>query len=110
MLKRGREEGWLRQPITALPTWAQYYGVASNGVEIRALPGFEERGSTVIAKHELGGVDVDPLLVVPKDLIISRRNVELYAKSDRHLRELFEAIGDFGRVRYAAGTMICSKR
>lgn len=41
---------------------------------------------------------MEPLLVVPKELIISRQNIELLAKSDRHLREVLEATGDFGRV------------
>jgi hypothetical protein len=52
----------------------------------------------VIATRELKETGVEPLLVVPKDLIISRENIELLAKADRHLRELLEALGDFGRV------------
>ena len=99
MLKRGRVEGWLTRPINALPRWASFHGVTFNKVEIGPLPGFEDRGSTVIAKSELEGGKVEPLLVVPKELIISRRNIEIHAKSDRHLREILEAIGDFGRVR-----------
>lgn len=98
MIKRGRQEGWLKEPIDALPTWATFHGVKFNGVKIGPLPGFEERGSTVIAARELQGGSVDPLLEVPRDLIISRENIELFARSDRHLREVLEAIGDFGRV------------
>ena len=98
MIRRGRAEGWLRQPIEVLPRWATFHGVAFNGVKIGPLPGFEERGSTVIADHDLEGGKVQPLLVVPKELIISRQNIELLAKSDHHLREVLEAIGDFGRV------------
>lgn len=98
MIRRGRQEGWLKQPIDALPSWATFHGVKLNGVKIGPLPGFEERGSTVIADHVLHGGKVDPLLVVPKDLIISRANIELLAKSDRHLRQILEANGDFGRV------------
>jgi hypothetical protein len=99
MIKRGRQEGWLREPIEALPTWATFHGVKFNHVRIGPLPGFEERGSTVIAARELQGGNAEPLLVVPKDLIISLANVELFSRSDRHLREVLEAIGDFGRVR-----------
>lgn len=98
MIRRGRAEGWLRQPIEALPTWAKFHGVAFNRVKIGPLPGFEERGSTVIADGELEGGNATPLLVVPKDLIISRLNIESFAKSDHHLRELLEALGDFGRT------------
>lgn len=54
----------------------------------------------MIARSQLqGGSSREPLLVVPKELIISRANIELLARSDRHLREVLEAIGDFGRVR-----------
>jgi hypothetical protein len=38
------------------------------------------------------------MLVVPKELIISRQNIELLAKADHHLREILEALGEFGRV------------
>jgi hypothetical protein len=99
MIKRGREEGWLKEPIATLPIWATFHGVKFNDVKIGPLPGFEERGSTVIAARGLQGGSVEPLLVVPKELIISRENIELLARSDRHLREVLEAIGDFGRVR-----------
>ena len=98
MIRSGRANGWLKQPIDTLPTWATFHGVSFNGIKVGPLPGFEERGSTVIADRELEGGKVESLLVVPKELIISRQNIELLAKSDRHLREVLEATGDFGRV------------
>jgi hypothetical protein len=98
MIRTGRANGWLKQPIDTLSTWATFHGVSFNGIKIGPLPGFEERGSTVIADRELEGGKVEPLLVVPKELIISRQNIELFAKADRHLREVLEATGDFGRV------------
>lgn len=98
MIRTGRANGWLKQPIDTLPTWATFHGVSFNGIKISPLPGFEDRGSTVIADRALEGGKAVPLLVVPKELIISRQNIELFAKSDRHLREVLEAIGDFGRV------------
>lgn len=98
MIRTGRANGWLRQPIDTLPTWATFHGVTFNGIGIGPLPGFEDRGSTVIADRAFEGGETEPLLVVPKELIISRQNIELFAKSDRHLRQVLEAIGDFGRV------------
>lgn len=98
MIRTGRTNGWLKQPIDTLPTWATFHGVSFNGIKFGPLPGLEDRGSTVIADRELEGGKVEPLLVVPKELIISRQNIELLAKSDRHLREVLEATGDFGRV------------
>jgi hypothetical protein len=102
MIRRGRQEGWLKEPIDVLPKWAAFNGVKFNGVKIGPLPGYEDRGSTVIADRQLTGGTVESLLVVPKDLIISRANIDLFAKADRHLREVLAAIGDFGRVRQIA--------
>jgi hypothetical protein len=99
MIRRGRTEGWLKESIHILPAWASFNGVKFNAVKVGPLPGYEDRGSTVIADDTLQGGDAEPLLVVPKDLIISRQNIELLAKSDHHLRELLDALGDFGRVR-----------
>ncbi|KZM22075.1 hypothetical protein ST47_g6769 [Ascochyta rabiei] len=102
MIRTGRTKGWLKQPIDTLPTWATFHGVTFNGIKVGPLPGFEDRGSTVIADRELDGGKVEPLLVVPKELIISRQNIELFAKSDHHLREVIEATGDFGRTARGA--------
>jgi hypothetical protein len=98
MIRRGRQEGWLKEPIEALPTWAAFHGVKFNSVKIGPLPEFEDRGSTVIATGTLRGTGTEPLLVVPKDLIISRANIDLFAKVDRHLQQVLDVIGDFGRV------------
>jgi hypothetical protein len=38
------------------------------------------------------------LLGIPSDLILSLETVHNYAKSDRYLREVLEAVGHFGRV------------
>lgn len=100
MFKRGRAEGWLRRPIDALPLWAEFHGVRFNGIKVGSIPGLEDRGSTVIADRDLAGGKEDPLMVVPKDLIISRQNIEIIAKADHHLKEVLDAVGDFGRVSY----------
>ncbi|KAF2798294.1 SET domain-containing protein [Melanomma pulvis-pyrius CBS 109.77] len=102
MFKRGRAEGWLRQPIDALPLWADFHGVRFNGIKVGSIPGLEDRGSTVIADRDLTGGKEDPLMVVPKDLIISRQNIEIIAKADHHLKEVLEAVGDFGRTTRGA--------
>ncbi|KAF1836283.1 SET domain-containing protein [Decorospora gaudefroyi] len=102
MISRGRAGGWLKEPIDVLPKWATFHGVAFNGVKVGPLPGFEERGSTVITDQKIEGGDSEPLLVVPKDLIISRQNINLFAKSDHHLRELLDALGDLGRTTRGA--------
>jgi hypothetical protein len=98
MIRRGRTEGWLKEPINVLPAWATFNGVKFNGVKVGPLPGYENRGSTIIADEKLQGGVAEPMLVVPNELIISRQNIGLLAKSDHHLREVLEALGDFGRV------------
>jgi hypothetical protein len=98
MIRRGRAEGWLKESIEGLPTWASFNSVDFNGIKIGTLPGFEDRGSTIIADRGLASGDEGPLLTVPRELILSRDNIDLVAKSDQHLREVLQALEDFGRV------------
>lgn len=86
-----------RQILTAVSAaqWAQLNNVELNGIEISKLPG--SKGFGIVAKHDIA--DENPILMtVPKDLILSLENVWLYAKSDRHLQEVLNAVGDFARV------------
>lgn len=99
MIRRGRAEGWLKTPVESFPAWAEFQGVAFNDVKIGPLPGFEHRGSTVIATRDLKAGEEDPLIVVPRDLILSLNNIDVFAKADQHLKEVLEALGEFGRVR-----------
>lgn len=98
MIRRGRAEGWLKRPVDALLSWAEFHGVKFNDVKIGPLSGFEHRGSTVIATRELVYGQEEPLIVVPRELILSRDNIDVFAKADQHLRDLLDALGDFGRV------------
>jgi hypothetical protein len=95
MIRRGKAAGWLKEPVEGLPTWATFRGVQFNGIKVGVLPGFEHRGSTVIAESDLASGQA-PLMSVPKDLILSRENIDLIAKSDHHLRELINALEEFG--------------
>lgn len=82
--------------------WAEFHGVRFNSIKVGPLSGFEDRGSTVIADRNLNGGQEEPLMVVPKELILSRQNIELYAKSDAHLRELLDSLGEFARTTRGA--------
>lgn len=88
----------MKRPVSEFPAWAEFNGITFNGVQIGPLPGYEERGSTVIAKRQLTAGQEGALITVPRDLILSRQNIEVFAKADRHLKEVLEALGDFGRV------------
>lgn len=93
-------------PIGMLPAWARFNGVSLSGVAIRRLEADDgaDKGCAVVATEEKGTGDSDSqshpetLIGIPSDLVLSLESVGNYAKADRYLQELLEAIGDFGRV------------
>lgn len=92
-------------PLGSLPAWLKLNGVVSNGVAIRQLSSSEsgtDKGNAIIATAEKTSHESDAqphiLLQVPPDLVLSLDAVHDYAKSDRDLREVLEAVDDFGRV------------
>lgn len=95
MIRRGREQGWLVNDVKTLRTWAQINGASLDGISFGVT---ENHGTGVLADRDLKGGVEGPLMVVPRDLILSRERVELQAKSDRWLREVLDALGEFGRV------------
>ena len=95
MIRRGREQGWLVNNVNSLRTWAQINGVSFDGITFDKV---ENHGTGVLADRDLKGGVEGPLIVVPRDLLLSRERVELQAKSDRWLREVLDALGEFGRV------------
>ena len=93
-----------RESLTAqssLP-WAKLNNVELNGVKISESPETLElsnsKGSGVFATQNKP-VNGAVLMTVPKELILSLDNVWIYAKSDRHLREVLEAVGEYARVQ-----------
>lgn len=100
IIARGRAEGWLKLPVSALPPWGELNDVTFNGISVGLLPGFEQRGSTVIAARDLSAGDAEPLMIIPRDLVLSQEAVRVHAKSDQHLRQVLDALAEFGRVSY----------
>jgi len=99
MIREGKEAGWLQLPVNTLHSWAVLNNATFDGVTFGPLPGFEDHGSTVIAKRRLTGDDTtSPLMIVPRDLVLSKERVHEHAKYDRDFREVLDALGDFGRV------------
>jgi len=99
MIRDGKEQGWLRLSIETLQSWALFNDVSFNGVAVGLQKGREDRGSTVIARQKLTADAANvPLMTVPKDLILSMERVREHEKYDRDLREVMEALGEFGRV------------
>ena len=94
-------------PIETLSAWTRLNGISIDGVTFRKLRTEEgiDKGCAIVAtgekgnqSSETGESDAEALLRVPSDLILSLRLVENHAKSDRYLREVLDAVGDFGRV------------
>ncbi|KAI9845142.1 MAG: hypothetical protein M1837_005027 [Sclerophora amabilis] len=69
--------------------------VKLNGVKF-AFSGDSEqaRGFAAVAERDLSWIDGEPLMIIPRDLILSSQAVEEHAKSDQNLREVLAAVGD----------------
>ena len=84
-----------------IPAWARSNGIVLNGIQLQSIADDDSRkGTGVVAKRE-GLQDADEpsvLMVIPQGLVLSLHLVESYARSDRHLREVLHAVGNFGRV------------
>ncbi|GAB1201796.1 hypothetical protein APSETT445_000388 [Aspergillus pseudonomiae] len=98
-------------PIETLSAWTRLNGISVDGVTFRKLRTEEgiDKGCAIVAtgekgnqSSETGESDAEALLRVPSDLILSLRLVENHAKSDRYLREVLDAVGDFGRITYSS--------
>ena len=82
-------------PIQLLPAWIALNGIQLNGVEIRDL-GSKGRGLVATKKAKEEGIC---FVNVPSSMVLSKDTIWEYAKSDKHLREVLEASGDFAKVR-----------
>ena len=98
MIRRGRAEGWLKLPLSALPTWSAFNDISYRRVKIASRPGYEERGSTVIVETQPEESEDDPLITVPRAMVLSLESVHDHAKFDQDFREVLAAIDEFGRV------------
>ncbi|KAL8896915.1 MAG: hypothetical protein Q9207_007478 [Kuettlingeria erythrocarpa] len=86
-------------PSTALQTWAGLNDVHLNGVRIGQTS--NDRGLGVIATTEsLEGPAI--LMIVPSHLILSLENVWIHAKSDPHLKEVLDAVGEYSQTARGA--------
>ena len=98
MIRRGKAQGWLQLPTEALLPWAMLNDVQFTHV----VPGVAAgRGAGLLASKPLppdAEAEPQPLLTVPRDLILSLERVLEHAKVDQDFREVLESLGEFGRV------------
>lgn len=89
-------------PIDALSAWARLNGVSMSGVAFRRVETEDgtDKGYAIVATkdRETEGPEPDVLLQIPSDLILSLDTVGIHAKSDPYLREVLEAVGEYGTV------------
>lgn len=85
--------------IESLPAWARLNGISVSRIAFKRLQiDGTDKGSAIIAEGRQDSHSKDVLLQIPSDLILSLEAVDTYAKSDRYLREVLEAVGGFGKV------------
>lgn len=91
-------------PLETLPSWAHLNGITTNGVAFQKLAPTDgaDKGTAIVATEERSNANEeaggDVLLSVPADMVLSLQTVENHAKSDRYLREVLDAVGEFGKV------------
>lgn len=80
-------------PLDAFPAWARLNDVVLAGARIRYVQG---KGSGLVADADLGasGDGLNPVLIVPHDLVLSAEAVEEYAKVDQNFKQLLGAAGN----------------
>ena len=81
-------------PIDTLPVWASLNNVHFSDVEVGALG---EKGQGIVSTAQISetGDAADPpvLLKVPHDVILCEDVLDGYAKGDKRLKGLFDAMG-----------------
>lgn len=92
--------------LESLPAWLRLNGIFVQGIEVQKVGSDQhgaDKGSAIIATEAKTSREDDAnptvLLRVPRDLVLSLETVHNHAKTDRYLRDVLEAVGDFGRVR-----------
>lgn len=80
-------------------------GIIANGVAFQNLSSTEsdtDKGNAIVATEDKSSNETDSfphvLLRIPPELVLSLEAVHDYSKSDRDLREVLEAVGEFGKV------------
>ncbi|RDI83379.1 hypothetical protein Vi05172_g6509 [Venturia inaequalis] len=105
MIRRARQSGHLTLPITSLQPWAQFNGISFNGITCTSIP---NSGSGIVATRDLRSASNEdasseaPLMIIPKELVLSLERVRMLALADRDLNEVLEAVGGFGRTTRGA--------
>ena len=80
-------------PVDALPAWCSRHGVEVYGITPASV---QDRGNGWVAQESPKDDESEaarPLLVVPRDVVISAAYVQQFACKDDHFLQLFDALG-----------------
>lgn len=87
-----------RLALENLPSWSMINGIETSGIRLEPhiIRDGVDCGGGLVSNT---ATKEDTVLVsVPQDLILNREQVFLQAKTDAHLRQLLETLGDFVEV------------
>lgn len=84
-----------------LEKWADLNDVRRNGVYVHNAE--DGKGKRIVVSSRPESLQqTKPLVIVPPELILSLETVWIYAKSDRQLEEVLNAVGDYSRTARGA--------
>lgn len=91
--------------LDSLPAWLKLNGIVMKDVAVQQIGLGEsdiDKGNAIVAtattSNDCPGASSEVLLHIPRDLVLSLEAVQNYSKSDGDLREVLQAVGEFGRV------------
>jgi hypothetical protein len=102
MIRSGKslDTPWLTQSHDTFQTWCEFNGIKFNGLRVFAAQSPSEDPSTVqskglglIASTDQAADKSKPLVSVPREMVLSRGQVEEMAKGDAKLAELLRTCG-----------------
>ena len=102
-------------PLEQLQAWTTLNDVKFNDTRVERItnPDSQHEGAGLFATRDFEtSHDFETfLLSVPHELVLSVDLVHDYAKSDGHLRDVLEAVGEFGRVgKMYSVKLFCTRR
>ncbi|KAL4956330.1 hypothetical protein BDW69DRAFT_158873 [Aspergillus filifer] len=93
-------------PIEALVPFARLYNISHRGVNFRKLKAEDgtDKGGAIVATEDRQSNDAasEDILTVPSDLVLSLGMAQERSRYDHHLRDVLEAVGDFGKTARGA--------
>ena len=96
MIRHGKLNGWLSNSHNTLQEWTEFENVVFNNIKIDESK--DSHGLGIVMTPETLNSAHEPLMTVPRNLIVSKDMVLLHAKADVHLRDVLKVLGEWGMV------------